>query len=130
MITKTFEVRDSCTFIPIIAIKLIPTFESDRYLLSRAGWGETAKEQATHILVSRLDGGKSEMNCDPYSWTDSPRTLRVAHRYLIEHFDELKSGAVIDVEFILGESAVEKTPEALIYGDEDEATYWRAIPAE
>ena len=127
MIVKTFEVRDSCTFIPIIAIKLIPTFESDRYLLSRAGWGETAKEQATHILVSRLDGGKSEMNCDPYCWTDSPRTLRVAHRYLIEHFDVMKSGAVIDVQTIVGETKIKKTPEAFEHSDIAPESYWRAL---
>lgn len=32
------------------------------------------------------------------------RTLGIAHKYINEHYDELDSGDVVDVRFILGET--------------------------
>jgi len=34
-----------------------------------------------------------------------------AHKYIKEHWDELRSGSVVDVEFILGESKEPKASE-------------------
>jgi hypothetical protein len=41
---------------------------------------------------------------DPYSWAGGARTMPTAHDYITKNFDTLKSGAVIDVEFITGET--------------------------
>lgn len=112
MITKILEIRDRGTFMPIMATRLEPTCEADRYLLARAGYGQEAKNQSSYIFVQRLDGGVGRGSSDPYEHGGA-RTLTVAHDHLIKHFDECFSGAVIDVEFILGESAKPKESEAL-----------------
>lgn len=52
---------------------------------------------------------------DSFNWSNA-RTMHVAHEYLKEHFDDLESGAVIDVEFILGETETPKRSEREEYG--------------
>jgi len=113
MITKTIEVRDRATFIPMLAIRLDPGNEADRYLLSRAGYGADPEDQCSYVLLARINGGDGEFKCDPYDWETSARTIPEAHKWLIAHFDEIESGAVVDVEFILGETAQPKVSEAL-----------------
>lgn len=111
--TKIFEVRDSCTFIPVIAIKLDAETPEERGLLRCAGFGPGA---APFILLSRLEGG--ELKYDPYDHHAEPeapkwnpdqyqkltRTMKVAHQYIYQNFDELQPGQVIDVQYILGET--------------------------
>ena len=41
MQVKLFEVRDSATFIPAIAIKLSARNEAEHFLLFRSGYGNT-----------------------------------------------------------------------------------------
>ncbi len=101
MITKTFEVRDSGTFLPILAICLVTDNEGDRYLMARTGYGRDAMAQSEHIMITRLRG-ESNASADEYHWND--RTMTVAHRYIQENFHELEPGAVIDVEYILDET--------------------------
>jgi len=50
-------------------------------------------------------------NCDPYDWICN--TWRVAHSYIEEHWEELKSGDVVDVEFIMGLRSEAKKSERL-----------------
>jgi len=111
MIAKTFEIRDAATFIPALAVKLEPTNEADRYLLARAGYGRTREDQSEYVQLIRINGGSGKSACDPYDWGTVPRTFFVAHKYIIEHFDYLESGAVICVETILGERTTPKTSE-------------------
>ena len=99
MITKTIEIRDRMTFIPAIAVKLEPACERDRYLLARAGYGVHHSDQARHVLLTALGGGRCTY--DPHDWGD--RTMSAAHMWVHDHFDEIESGAVVDVEYILGE---------------------------
>jgi hypothetical protein len=110
MICKTIEIRDRATYIAALAIKLIPTNEADRYLLARSGYGPDVTVQSTYVLLMGLAGGLDKMTCDPYDWGDN-RSRHVAHLWLIEHFDEIESGAVVDVEFILGETSGPKVSE-------------------
>ncbi len=112
MIAKTFEVRDRATFIPVMAVKLLPACEKDRYLLGRAGYGTASHDQAAYVFLCRIDGGEGKGACDPYDWGQNPRTMHVAHLHLQKHFDELESGAVICVEHILGERDTPKVSEA------------------
>lgn len=103
---KLLEVRDRATFIPIYAIKPEGDNEAQRYLLARSGF-----DGGGQVIISFL-AGERPSSADPYSW--GGRTLPVAHQYVIDHFDELQDGDVIDVEFILGETAERKLSERLM----------------
>ena len=109
MKTKTFEVRDSMTFIPALAIKLEPYNEGDRYLLARAGFGVHPDDQGHYTLLIRL----ADLECQysPDSWIGPARTMPEAHRFISETFDALEHGAVVDVQYILGETEGPKVSE-------------------
>lgn len=59
------------------------------------------RDNGTHIEVFALSTAPS--SADPYFWTG--RTMPVAHKYITEHFVEMKDGDVVDVRFILGETS-------------------------
>lgn len=107
MIAKLFEIRDKATFIPALALALSKRpdlSDAENYLLGRSGYGGDRC-----VMLSRLNGG--HIHCDPYNWGD--RTMHAAHLFIEENFDNLESGAVIDVEFILGETKAPKVSEAI-----------------
>lgn len=104
---KTFEIRDEGTFIPVLAVRLDPQCEQDRYLYARAGYGLNEEEQGRYVILWRLNGG--EANHDPYGWEAG--TMRAAHAYIAAAWADLKSGQVIDVEFIGGQSKTPKESE-------------------
>lgn len=111
MQTKLFEIRDCGTYIPALAIKLESRNEAERYLVSRAGYGLTAAEQAEYVYLARIDGGDHHLaTYDPHQWGGT-RTMPVAHQHIIDHWPELESGAVICVEYLLGERETPKTAE-------------------
>ena len=58
----------------------------------------------------RLAGGNGQATCDPYDW--DTRTMQVAHDWLLSNFDAIASGAVVDVEYILGKRLVPKLSES------------------
>lgn len=117
MRAKTFEIRDAWTFIPALAVKLCPDTEDDRYLLARAGFGRTRAEQSQYIYLMRISGGVGTATSDPHEWISS-RTMHEAHKYIEQHFDSLASGAVIDVQYILGETQQPKRSERFdVFGD-------------
>jgi len=111
MEVKVFEVRDRAIFIPALAVRLTPKSEAERYLIARAGYGDRPDEQGRYVLVAKLHEGTTKITYDPFDW-NNPYTMPNAHRYIIEHFDELESGEVVDVEYILGESDKPKISEA------------------
>lgn len=120
MIVKAIEIRDRGTFIPALAVKMVPVSdwepnvsermaEAERYLLRRAGYGFVNP----CVMLCRMDanGVARCASYDPYSWGADDRTFCVAHNYITDHFDELESGAVVDVEWILKETAEPKKSE-------------------
>jgi hypothetical protein len=111
LITKAFEIRDRATFIPVLATKLdtVDLKEEEAYLIRKSGFGRNYQ----HILVTKLIDGETQTEHDAGYWQGLGRTMGEAHRYINEHFDELQPGAVIDVEFILGETTVCKVSERL-----------------
>jgi hypothetical protein len=109
MTTKTFEVRDKGTFIPVLAIRLNPVDERDRWLLGRAGYGTTVEAQRRYVIVYNLVS--QEGTYDVYGWKSGARTMPVAHRHIEENFDTLPNGAVICVEHILEERTAPKVSE-------------------
>jgi hypothetical protein len=102
--SKLFEVRDRATFIPVMAIELYIRSPREAEL---AGWSLEVLNRETIILLSRLDGAASHY--DVYDWGD--RTMSQAHHYIQTNFDELVSGDVVDIEFILGETTTKKEPQ-------------------
>jgi hypothetical protein len=115
MTVKLFEIRDAATFIAAMATQLRSRDEAEFYLLRRAGYSkeqiafDRPRELEPYVLLTNLDG-RSPCNYDVYNWHGN-RTMQVAHAFIIEHWDTLQSGAVIDVEFILGERPAPKTSE-------------------
>jgi len=93
VICKLFEVRDRQTFIAIIATLMVSETEEERYLTRRLGYIDSDPQ----VVVSK--GMASQY--DPYAWSDI--TMQTAHRYIRENFKSLKSGQVIDAEYIRGE---------------------------
>lgn len=98
MQTKAFEIRDRSTFIPAIGTLLEAASEPQRFLLARCGF----PGNGSHVVLTKLVDGTSSH--DPYQWPDS-RTMRAAHAWILAHWEELGDGAVVDVEWILGERA-------------------------
>jgi hypothetical protein len=105
---KTVEIRDRGTFVPALAIRLDPADERDRYLLAQSGFGTTAEEMGKYVLLINL------VKDAPYdAFGHGPaRTLRIAHHVLIDSFDHIENGEVVDVEYLLGETAEKKRSEA------------------
>ena len=117
MIVKTFEIRDRATLIPAVAIRFdykaaeghartlqgpdLDAAKRDLYLFHRAGFGPTG---GAYTLLTSLVSLETQF--DPHRWRD--RTMRTAHLSIREHWDALETGAVIDVEYLLGETAVSR----------------------
>lgn len=97
---KLFEIRDIATFVPAMAIRVSG---ADGYLMRRAGFGDVP-------MVYLVTLATEHCAYDPYNW-NAQRTMGNAHLYIAEHWEELKNGDVIDVEFILGESSTKKISE-------------------
>jgi hypothetical protein len=92
--------------IPALAIRPTAGNEDGRYLVARSGY----EDGSAFVFLTRLEG--LETHYDPLHWHGN-RTLQTAHQYLVEHWAEVVSGAVIDVEYILGERDQPKQPERL-----------------
>lgn len=106
---KILEIRDRSTFIVAMAVKIEPQFEDGRYLLSRAGYGKTVAEQSKYIFLCRLPD--SPCLSSPQDW--GGRTMPTAHKYIYDNWDDIKTGQVIDVEYILGEKSKPKLSESI-----------------
>jgi len=127
MIAKALEIRDKGTFIAALAVDMNPGLpypengsmsESElsnslsahnarTYLLRRCGYPCDGRP---NVIVTRLDGSGKASN-DPYSW--GGRTWPIAHNYIIDHWETLRDGDVVDVEFILSETTEPKQSERL-----------------
>lgn len=106
MLVKMLEIRDSLTFMPVMTIKPIADNEGQHYLLRRDGYDASRREQCVILIKSQC----RDVSYDPYNW-DGERTMQVAHLYICEHWDTLRDGDVVDVQFILGETKTPKISE-------------------
>ena len=112
MIAKLFEIRDIAKFIPVMAINIDDyDNQEQKWLLSRAGFVNVSHPSVRYILLCRINIGGGESRIEPYQWTG--RTMVQAHKYIVENWNQLEDGDVIDVEFILGETRVMKISERL-----------------
>jgi hypothetical protein len=102
MEVRILELRDAGTFIPLLCINLGEADDAAaRYLMRRCGYPLDGRPNIaiTHLACDI----RGRITNDPYQWSDGARTYPIAHHYIIEHWDELKNGSVVDVRFILGE---------------------------
>lgn len=113
MNAKLFEIRDAATFIPVLAVQFGSDNEAERYLASRAGYGRQQHQQQEYVFLCKIAGNDAGGTYDPHQWPGGSRTMQVAHQFIIEHFDGLEPGAVVDVEFILNERDKPKRSERL-----------------
>ena len=103
MKTVIIEIRDRATFIPALAIEMRGTHPAAKQLLWRAGYAPDVR----YVMLVKVDGGMARY--DPYDWGD--RTMKTAHAWIVEHWESLSDGAVVDVEYILGETSEPKESE-------------------
>lgn len=107
MKTKMFEIRDKGTRIPVIAIKTHGDCIKEHSHFRSAGWGVDS------IILVKHNGG-TQVAHDPFKWReDGTRTLFEAHMHIQKNFDALENFAVIDVEYLLGETTKPKESEIL-----------------
>ena len=108
MEVKTFEILDRSTSFPAMVVHIVSNIYKDNWLLARAGYG-SPEHQKEYFLWLTIE--------EPYNLVVVPsdhdygRTKMAAHAYISEHWKELHTGAVIDVEFILGETKTQKPSE-------------------
>ena len=113
MEVKLFEFRDRATFVPVMCTRLEWSTPEEHYIFRRAGYTNDGMTRANdvppYIMCTKLTDTKSAY--DPYDWDN--RTMQVAHHHVTEHWDEVRTGDVIDVEYILGETTTKKISERL-----------------
>lgn len=101
---KFLEIRDRMTFIPCFAFK-------PSEFCNRLAWRAGFPSGNYAVIFGRLDEG-GQCQYDPYGWPNPfIRTMPDAHKWIEAHWDEIKDGDVIDVEFNAGESTTKKTSE-------------------
>jgi hypothetical protein len=108
MQVKCLELRDAATFIPVICIRPLPgDNEAQRYLLRRDGYSCSPDDN----IIIMIDAQCRGCAYDPYHWREG--THRTAHLFIMENWNTLKDGDVIDCEFIRGKTAKPKISERL-----------------
>lgn len=135
MNTKLLEIRDCGTCILALAIQMmaLPASTTEKqvtpdsieywFLHYRSGY----PEDGSSIMLMCLADGRATN--DPYAWGSlgmGARTMPNAHNWIIEHWNELQDGDVVDVQFIRGETTVAKKSERLVpwlYQNRDETAY-------
>lgn len=98
---KAVEIRDRATMIAALAFRRGAGYEPADQFLAAAGYGPIAPA----VILVTLDNPVAQN--DPYAWRGG-RTLHEAHKYIEAHWAELGAHAVVDVEFILGETKAPK----------------------
>ena len=105
MKTKFLEIRDKGTTIPVLAIQMTPddrnaVFAVDHMFMRHTGF-DTEPERSGHdatIYIVWLEQKRYTYNAQ--DWKD--RTMTPAHIWIKENWVGLKSGQVVDVEWIKG----------------------------
>lgn len=97
METKLFELRDHATFIPLLCIK---PQSAEHPFIQKMAWRYGYRDSRAVIVLHM--GSPKRAACDPYDWGD--RTYTAAHAHIEAHWDDLKTGDLIDVRVLLGET--------------------------
>ena len=99
MEVKLIELRDTGTCIPLLCIKpSVTTVPVEMLCGRRYGY----PEGSTAIIVTNYENPSRGAHVDYFEWDD--RTYFNAHSHIEKHWDSLKSGDLVDVRVILGET--------------------------
>lgn len=98
--SKFLEVIDDSTWIPVIAFKVLPQNRFETDLMMRSGYGYSAPD---YIFLMKVYGENPEVNHDVYGWPRGTRTMPLAHQYLYDNWDSIKSGEQILVNKMIEE---------------------------
>jgi hypothetical protein len=93
---KYFEVCDEGTLIPVMAVFVNFPSQTEQAILRRGGY-----RVSVGPLVFLTELNNRQTCYFPYEW-HAGRTLRLTHLHLEKNWDQLESGSVIDVEYLLG----------------------------
>ncbi len=124
---KIIEVRDEGTCIVMLCVdmnpgevfpkygafsedelkRLMDDYETRLHYLLRDGYPCDGRP---NILMTPLGADGDACWNDPYGWTGA-RTRQVAHKHIIERWNEIRDGDVIDVQYLLGETKQPKKSE-------------------
>jgi len=109
MITRVIEIRDEGTRIMALAIKMEAANRLEEQALRCYGY----PRDGSAIVLMNLNDQKA--SSDPYSevWNGS-RTMRAAHAWITEHWDDFREGDVIDCRFIAGTASAPARSEVFV----------------
>lgn len=104
MRTRLIEIRDEGTCIPAIAMQMWASNAVEAAFYRRCGYPQ---DRPYSIILMELNYQRA--TSDPYEW--GGRTNPVVHDWLIENFDTVCEGQVIDVRVLLKEHLTPVDPE-------------------
>lgn len=94
---KIVEIRDRATFIPAMAIKMVPDGEIEEFLFKQTGY-----RNGTCILLIAIEAPwYAARHWD--DWKGNERTMPTAHKWIEDNWNSITPCQVIDVEYILKE---------------------------
>ena len=100
---KVLEIRDRATYIPVVAFKTAGESDAEQSLFKSVGLTNE------HLILVKLSDCTA--NYSSFRWDRQSRTMRVAHDYINAHWNNIKSGDVVDIEYILKETVSKKMPQ-------------------
>lgn len=111
MNVKLFELRDEATRIAVLVTEYSPDIfqGKERWIYEIGGFGRV-------LVLTDLHDMKSYRSINDIS----DRTINHAYYYICKNWSELTSGATLDIGFMLGYYATEKTTEYKGQYDEKE----------
>lgn len=96
---RVVEIRDRATFIPALAIKLVPANPEERVLFKEIGY-HSVSNPCIILMSLALPSHAARYSGD---WRGAARTMPVAHKWIEDNWDLVMDNHVIDVEYILKE---------------------------
>lgn len=103
MQSKLLEVHDEATTLIVMATRPEYGDPAEAWCWGREGFADGTR----YTMITYVTKGITHY--DPYNW--GSRTLFEAHQHIAKHFDTLKTGDVVDVEYIIGKRMSPKLSE-------------------
>lgn len=105
---KILEVRDEGTFIPVLCVNVGNSDNvRQEYLMRRVGF---QLDGLPNIIMTALTAAGGPATNDPYAWRHDV-TMHMAHCHILDWWESLVDGDVIDVQFEAHITSVKKTSE-------------------
>lgn len=104
MESKVISIQDKIESVTVIAIQMLSDNTRETNLLQAAGfWSSRALSSVYLLDVGTGKGTYHPGQWKPiarYGWTE---IMPIAHRWLIDHWNEIETGGVLNIEQILQE---------------------------